>query len=343
MQYRGNTLKTNKLPRAYFILLSALVYGTGYLTYHFDIFSEATLFIYPLLYFVALPFVYLLFVTDCFKAGWYKLLMILLFGASVSRLTFLQNVEHFADYTYIIKILVIFVVLFLNFKLFAKIMKDISSALRRDEDPRLSIAKEYRVKEVPDTAKIGMLALSEVANWFFLLRKIKSRHNQLKIATVHGSKKILYLLLATIVSFAYLIFSSLYNQHIVLAIFMVILVLYSLPMIVANYRVSEYHSIYASGKYIVIANGVWSIAAIHADDIEAIEEGYWDKDSDSETVYLGRKNLYNLMIKMKTNCNYFGFLGQNIRRVNRIVITVENKQILMDIFANFKDSRAVNV
>lgn len=254
-----------------YLIISVLFYTVGYIyiltnTSH----SNLALFTFLSLYFIVLPGFYIHWVMRPQKSSWYKIFLIFFIGTLAVKISFPNSITNYFEDFSTLRAVILLIIITMNIRMFFNIFKNISGIRKSKNDPRFEIAIDKNRKSVQQQ-KIEMLIASEMVNWYYFLGKYPSSNRKYYLISKSRNAWILWSILFFIGISSLYCFWILYSYSILIATFSSLFILYSIPMLVANYRMAKYESIYIKGDYLVINYAAWAITAISVIHISNIK------------------------------------------------------------------------
>lgn len=303
------------------------------------------------LYFVLLPVLYWYWIIKIGAQKPWKILVVLSLSSLMARLSYPHEVAEYFEFIAWLRYPIIAVLLIIELYLMVSIIKGLWQARKASGDPRLTIVEQYVAMAQPEpsaeTEKIesihpdkpsesglppsadekrltlGLILATEPASWYYAIPYFSRRHpeaigslNLLSAKPWHALVIIVGLMAASAVSYSLLDGIS----HIA-ALFVSGLLLYSILLMAANYRISRYYSLYQRAGKLIINNGMWGFMAVDFTQISELKLGHFSSSVSQtsqgdptpsdvpEILTLGRGEA-NVQLIFKRPQVYYGGMGQ---------------------------------
>lgn len=340
------------------------------------------------LYFVLLPLLYWYWIIKIGAQKSWKIFVILSLSCLMARLSYPPKIAEYFEFIAWLRFPIIAILLLIELYLMVSIIKGLWQARKASSDPRLAIIAQYAAtveqekgkgtnelrtlniegasnidspkNQMPDDKKLtlGLILATEPASWYYAIPYFSRRHptavTQLKLLSAqpwHALGLIMCLIAASTLSYTLLDDVS----HIA-AVFVSGLILYSVVLIAANYRISRYYSLYQREGKLIINNGIWGFMSIDLTQINELKLGTFLAhvqppqmggksvgDSTainvSEILTIGRGDSANVQLIFKQPQTYYGGMGQLPEPLTVINLVVDAPQVLADalgILQNYK-------
>ncbi|MCU7974572.1 hypothetical protein L5M43_04695 [Shewanella sp. SW36] len=368
--------------RIYFLILMIIVYWLGFnlLPEQLTQTSEQlSLALVSALYFVLLPLLYWYWIIKIGAQKNWRILVILSLSSLMARLSYPPQIAEYFEFVAWLRFPIIAILLLIELYLMVSIIKGLWQARKASGDPRLAIiaqyaetveqekgdeANELRTLNIKGAANtdfpknqmlddkkltLGLILATEPASWYYAIPYFSRRHplsiTQLKLLSAqpwHVLVIIICLIAASIVSY-----TLVDNVSHIAAVFVSGLILYSVVLIAANYRISRYYSLYQREGKLIINNGLWGFMSIDLTQISELKLGtfwahvqpqqMWGKsvgDSTAinapEILTIGRGDTANVQLIFKRPQTYYGGMGQLPEPLSVVNIVVDDPQVFAD-------------
>ncbi|MFB2638053.1 hypothetical protein ACE02P_08490 [Shewanella bicestrii] len=323
------------------------------------------------LYFVLLPVLYWYWIIKIGAQKPWKMLVVLSLSSLMARLSYPHELAEYFEFIAWLRYPIIAVLLLIELYLMVSIIKGLWQARKASGDPRLTIVEQYAAMAQPEPSAeaekiesihpnkpsesglppsadekrltLGLILATEPASWYYAIPYFSRRHpeaigslNLLSAKPWHALVIIVGLMAASAVSYSLLDGIS----HIA-ALFVSGLLLYSILLMAANYRISRYYSLYQRADKLIINNGMWGFMAVDFTQISELKLGHFSSPvsqtsqeaptpSDaSEILTLGRGEA-NVQLIFKQPQVYYGAMGQLPESLTVVNLVVEDPQALAD-------------
>lgn len=333
--------------------------------------EELSLAVVTALYFVLLPVLYWYWIIKIGAQKPWKMLVVLSLSSLMARLSYPHEVAEYFEFIAWLRYPIIAVLLLIELYLIVSIIKGLWLARKASGDPRLTIVEQFAamaqpepsaetvkresiypnkpsesdLPPIPDEKRLtlGLILATEPASWYYAIPYFSRRHpeaigslNLLSAKLWHALVVIVGLMAASAVSYSLLDGIS----HIA-ALFVSGLLLYSILLMAANYRISRYYSLYQRADKLIINNGMWGFMAVDFTQISELKLGYFSSPvsqasqddvtpSDApEILTLGRGEA-NAQLIFKQPQVYYGAMGQLPELLTVVNLVVEDPQALAD-------------
>lgn len=368
--------------RIYFLILMIIVYWLGFnlLPEQLTQTSEQlSLALVSALYFVLLPLLYWYWIIKIGAQKNWRILVILSLSSLMARLSSPPQIAEYFEFVAWLRFPIIAILLLIELYLMVSIIKGLWQARKASGDPRLAIiaqyaetveqekgdeANELRTLNIKGAANtdfpknqmlddkkltLGLILATEPASWYYAIPYFSRRHplsiTQLKLLSAqpwHALVIIMCLITAATVSY-----TLVDNVSHIAAVFVSGLILYSVVLIAANYRISRYYSLYQREGKLIINNGLWGFMSIDLTQISELKLGtfwahvqpqqMWGKsvgDSTAinapEILTIGRGDTANVQLIFKRPQTYYGGMGQLPEPLSVVNIVVDDPQVFAD-------------
>ncbi|SIR03279.1 hypothetical protein SAMN05421840_107159 [Shewanella morhuae] len=367
--------------RIAFLILMVTVYFIGFnivpeqLTQTSD---QLFLAVVSALYFVLLPLLYWYWVIKIGKQKSWKILVILSLSSLMARLSYPPQIAEYFEFVAWLRFPIIAVLLIIELYLMVSIIKGLWQARKASDDPRLAIIAQYAAtveqdqsnavkqlralntegasntdlpkNQMPDDKKLtlGLILATEPASWYYAIPYFSRRHpvsiTQLKLLSGqpwHALVIIMCLIAASTLSYMLLDDVS----HIA-AVFVSGLILYSVVLIAANYRISRYYSLYQKEGKLMINNGIWGFMSIDLTQINELKLGMFTTHMQqqqvggaSEILTIGRGDTANVQLIFKQPQTYYGGMGQLPESFSVVNLIVDDPQVFANALGQIHELR----
>ncbi|MGL5668347.1 MAG: hypothetical protein ACRDD9_19745, partial [Shewanella sp.] len=227
----------------------------------------------------------------------------------------------------------------------ATVQPELSAETVKMESINPNKPSESDLPPIPDEKRLtlGLILATEPASWYYAIPYFSRRHpeaigslNLFSAKPWHALVVIVGLMAASAVSYSLLDGIS----HIA-ALFVSGLLLYSILLTAANYRISRYYSLYQRADKLIINNGMWGFMAVDFTQISELKLGHFSSPvsqasqddvtpSDApEILTLGRGEA-NAQLIFKQPQVYYGAMGQLPESLTVVNLVVEDPQALAD-------------
>jgi len=340
------------------------------------------------LYFVLLPLLYWYWIIKIGAQKSWKILVILSLSSLMARLSYPPQIAEYFEFIAWLRFPIIAVLLLIELYLMVSIIKGLWQARKASGDPRLAIIAQYAAtveqvlgnganelrtlniegasntdmpkNQMPDDKKLtlGLILATEPASWYYAIPYFSRRHpasiTPLKLLSRHALVIIMCLIAASTLSYILLDDVS----HIA-AVFVSGLILYSVVLIAANYRISRYYSLYQREGKLIINNGIWGFMAIDLTQISELKFGTFvthvqpqqvggipigtsfgtSVDTSvaiaaPEVLTIGRDDAANVQLIFKHPQTYYGGMGQLPESLSMVNLVVDDPQVFADAFGH---------
>lgn len=377
--------------RIYFLILMIIVYWLGFnlLPEQLTQTSEQlSLALVSALYFVLLPLLYWYWIIKIGAQKSWRILVILSLSSLMARLSYPPQIAEYFEFVAWLRFPIIAILLLIELYLMVSIIKGLWQARKASGDPRLAIIAQYaetveqekgdeanelrtlNIKGASNTdfpknqmlddkkLTLGLILATEPASWYYAIPYFSRRHplsiTQLKLLSAqpwHALVIIMCLIAAATVSY-----TLVDNVSHIAAVFVSGLILYSVVLIAANYRISRYYSLYQREGKLIINNGIWGFMSIDLTQISELKLGTFlahvqpqqmggKSVGDSTAIHateiltIGRGDTANVQLIFKRPQTYYGGMGQLPEPLTVINLVVDEPQVLADalgILQNYK-------
>lgn len=289
----------------------------------------------------------------------------------MARLSYPHEVAEYFEFVAWLRYPIIAVLLLIELYLMVSIIKGLWQARKASGDPRLTIVEQYAAMAQPEPSAeaekiesihpnkpsesglppsadekrltLGLILATEPASWYYAIPYFSRRHpeaigslNLLSAKPWHALVIIVGLMAASAVSYSLLDGIS----HIA-ALFVSGLLLYSILLMAANYRISRYYSLYQRADKLIINNGMWGFMAVDFTQISELKLGRFtslppsaideSKIADApEILTLGRGEA-NVQLIFKQPQVYYGAMGQLPESIKVLNLIVDEPQIFANV------------
>ena len=265
--------------RIAFLILMVTVYFIGFnivpeqLTQTSD---QLFLAVVSALYFVLLPLLYWYWVIKIGKQKSWKILVILSLSSLMARLSYPPQITEYFEFIAWLRFPIIAVLLIIELYLMVSIIKGLWQARKASDDPRLAIIAQYAAtveqdqsnavkqlralntegasntdlpkNQMPDDKKLtlGLILATEPASWYYAIPYFSRRHpvSITPLKLLSGQPWHALVIIMCLIAASTLSYMLLDDMSHIAAVFVSGLILYSVVLIVANYRISRYYSLY---------------------------------------------------------------------------------------------------
>lgn len=377
--------------RIYFLILMIIVYWLGFnlLPEQLTQTSEQlSLALVSALYFVLLPLLYWYWIIKIGAQKSWRILVILSLSSLMARLSYPPQIAEYFEFVAWLRFPIIAILLLIELYLMVSIIKGLWQARKASGDPRLAIIAQYaetveqekgdeanelrtlNIKGASNTdlpknqmlddkkLTLGLILATEPASWYYAIPYFSRRHplsiTPLKLLSAqpwHALVIIMCLITAATVSY-----TLVDNVSHIAAVFVSGLILYSVVLIAANYRISRYYSLYQREGKLIINNGLWGFMSIDLTQISELKLGTFlthvqpqqmggKSVGDSTAIHatgiltIGRGDTANVQLIFKRPQTYYGGMGQLPEPLTVINLVVDEPQVLADalgILQNYK-------
>lgn len=323
------------------------------------------------LYFVLLPVLYWYWIIKIGAQKPWKMLVVLSFSSLMARLSYPHELAEYFEFIAWLRYPIIAVLLIIELYLIVSIIKGLWQARKASGDPRLAIVEQYAAMAQPEPSAeaekkesinpnkpsesdlppsadekrltLGLILATEPASWYYAIPYFSRRHpeaigslNLLSAKPWHAFVVILGLMAASAMSYSLLDGIS----HIA-ALFVSGLLLYSILLMAANYRISRYYSLYQRADKLIINNGMWGFMAVDFTQISELKLGYFSSHvsqtsledatpSDAPEILTLGSGEANVQLIFKRPQVYYGAMGQLPESLTVVNLVVEDPQALAD-------------
>lgn len=377
--------------RISFLILMIIVYWLGFnlLPEQLTQTSEQlSLALVSALYFMLLPLLYWYWIIKIGAQKSWKILVILSLSSLMARLSYPPQIAEYFEFIAWLRFPIIAILLLIELYLMVSIIKGLWQARKASGDPRLAIIAQYaetveqekgdeanelrsfNIKGASNTdfsknqmlddkkLTLGLILATEPASWYYAIPYFSRRHplsiTPLKLLSAqpwHALVIIMCLIAAATVSY-----TLVDNVSHIAAVFVSGLILYSVVLIAANYRISRYYSLYQREGKLIINNGIWGFMSIDLTQISELKLGTFlthvqpqqmggKSVGDSTAIHateiltIGRGDTANVQLIFKRPQTYYGGMGQLPEPLTVINLVVDEPQVLADalgILQNYK-------
>ncbi|MGI2094035.1 hypothetical protein ACRN96_15765 [Shewanella oncorhynchi] len=372
--------------RIYFLILMIIVYWLGFnlLPEQLTQTSEQlSLALVSALYFVLLPLLYWYWIIKIGAQKSWRILVILSLSSLMARLSYPPQIAEYFEFVAWLRFPIIAILLLIELYLMVSIIKGLWQARNASGDPRLAIIAQYaetveqekgdeanelrsfNIKGASNTdfsknqmlddkkLTLGLILATEPASWYYAIPYFSRRHplsiTPLKLLSAqpwHALVIIICLIAASIVSY-----TLVDNVSHIAAVFVSGLILYSVVLIAANYRISRYYSLYQREGKLIINNGIWGFMSIDLTQISELKLGAFlthlqplqmggKSVGDStainapEILTIGRGDTANVQLIFKLPQTYYGGMGQLPEPLSMVNLVVDDPQVFADAFGH---------
>ncbi|BFL85854.1 hypothetical protein LFREDSHE_43040 [Shewanella baltica] len=376
--------------RIYFLILMIIVYWLGFnlLPEQLTQTSEQlSLALVSALYFVLLPLLYWYWIIKIGAQKSWKILVILSLSSLMARLSYPPQIAEYFEFVAWLRFPIIAILLLIELYLMVSIIKGLWQARQASGDPRLAIIAQYaetveqekgdeanelrtlNIKGASNTdlpknqmlddkkLTLGLILATEPASWYYAIPCFSRRHpasiTPLKLLSAQPwNALVIIMCLIAASTLSYILLDDV--SHIA-AVFVSGLILYSVVLIAANYRISRYYSLYQREGKLIINNGIWGFMAIDLTQISELKFGTFvthvqpqqvggipigtSVDTSvaiaaPEILTIGRDDAANVQLIFKHPQTYYGGMGQLPESLSMVNLVVDDPQVFADAFGH---------
>ncbi|MGL5392373.1 MAG: hypothetical protein ACRDA8_13555 [Shewanella sp.] len=322
------------------------------------------------LYFGLLPLLYWYWVIKIGAQKNWKILVILSLSSLMARLSYPPQIAEYFEFITWFRFPIIAVLLLIELYLMVSIIKGLWQARRAEGDPRLaiiaqhvatveqekdkgediprtlttkdSINTESSKDKIPDDKKLtlSLMLATEPASWCYAIPYFSRRHpsaiTQLKLLSAKPWHVVMSG--ACLMASSMLSYWLLDNVSHIAALFVSGLLLYSMVLMTANYRISRYYSLYQRADKLIINNGIWGVMSIDLSQISELKLGRFTCqaqpypiddttiDQSTEILTIGRGDTANVQLIFKQPQTYYSAMGQSPESIAVLNLVVDEPQ-----------------
>ncbi|GIU06111.1 hypothetical protein [Shewanella morhuae] len=367
--------------RIAFLILMVTVYFIGFnivpeqLTQTSD---QLFLAVVSALYFVLLPLLYWYWVIKIGKQKSWKILVILSLSSLMARLSYPPQIAEYFEFIAWLRFPIIAVLLIIELYLMVSIIKGLWQARKASDDPRLAIIAQYAAtveqdqsnavkqlralntegasntdlpkNQMPDDKKLtlGLILATEPASWYYAIPYFSRRHpvSITLLKLLSGQPWHALVIIMCLIAASTLSYMLLDDVSHIAAVFVSGLILYSVVLIAANYRISRYYSLYQKEGKLIINNGIWGFMSIDLTQINELKLGMFTTHMQqqqvggaSEILTIGRGDTANVQLIFKQPQTYYGGMGQLPESFSVINLIVDDPQVFADALGQIHELR----
>lgn len=320
--------------RLIFILCAILSYSLGFQFVPESVeadYEQGLLVGFSLIYFIFLPSVYWFCIIKVGGQKLWKMLLIFSLSSLMARLSFPTEIAQYFEFIAWLRYPIIAVLLAVQLFLMVSIVKALWQARSLSGDPRVHILDTF--KEQDDKQRsLALIMASEPASWYYAIPYLSRNHVSAITDLTLRSASRWHWLLMTLGNFiiAGAVYTIISPWSELVAIIVASFISYGVVMILANYRISRYFSVYGHEDKLVINNSVWGFISIKIEDIDRIELGQYIRKNDKEGLHFGYGKSSNIKLTFNNKQSYFGAMGQLPEEVDTIDMHVSEPQVLAE-------------
>lgn len=293
--------------------------------------SQSLLGIFSMLYFLVLPFIYWFCIIKVGEQKLWKMLLIFSLSSLMARLSFPVEIAAYFEFIAWLRYPIIAVLLAIQLFLMVSIIKALWQARSLSGDPRVHILDTYQ-EEGDKKRSLALVMASEPASWYYAIPYLSRKHvNAITSLTLRSASRLHWLMMTlctlAITTLVYMLISP-WSE--LVAIILASIVSYSVVMVMANYRISRYFSVYGHDDKLVINNSVWGFMSVNLADISRVELDSYLRKDDKEGLHFGYGDTSNIKLSFKHPQTYFGGLGQLTEQVDTVDLQVADPHLLAD-------------
>ncbi|WP_076415593.1 hypothetical protein [Shewanella sp. UCD-KL12] len=297
--------------------------------------SKGLLGIFSTLYFLILPFIYWFCIIKVGEQKLWKMLLIFSLSSLMARLSFPVEVAAYFEFIAWLRYPIIAVLLAIQLFLMVSIIKALWQARSLSGDPRVHILDTYQ-EEDDKKRSLALVMASEPASWYYAIPYLSRKHvNAITSLSLRSASRLHWFMMTlgtlALASVVYLLISP-WSE--LVAIILASIVSYSVVMVMANYRISRYFSVYGHDDKLVINNSVWGFMSVNLTDISRVELDRYLRKEDKEALHFGYGDTSNIKLSFKQPQTYFGGLGQLTEQVDSVDLQVAEPHQLADYIRN---------
>ncbi|SUI92576.1 hypothetical protein [Shewanella morhuae] len=367
--------------RIAFLILMVTVYFIGFnivpeqLTQTSD---QLFLAVVSALYFVLLPLLYWYWVIKIGKQKSWKILVILSLSSLMARLSYPPQIAEYFEFIAWLRFPILAVLLIIELYLMVSIIKGLWQARKASDDPRLAIIAQYAAtveqdqsnavkqlralntegasntdlpkNQMPDDKKLtlGLILATEPASWYYAIPYFSRRHpvSITPLKLLSGQPWHALVIIMCLIAASTLSYMLLDDVSHIAAVFVSGLILYSVVLIAANYRISRYYSLYQKEGKLIINNGIWGFMSIDLTQINELKLGMFTAHMQqqqvggaSEILTIGRGDTANVQLIFKQPQTYYGGMGQLPESFSVVNLIVDDPQVFADALGQIHELR----
>ena len=367
--------------RIAFLILMVTVYFIGFnivpeqLTQTSD---QLFLAVVSALYFVLLPLLYWYWVIKIGTQKSWKILVILSLSSLMARLSYPPQITEYFEFIAWLRFPIIAVLLIIELYLMVSIIKGLWQARKASDDPRLAIIAQYAAtveqdqsnavkqlralntegasntdlpkNQMPDDKKLtlGLILATEPASWYYAIPYFSRRHpvSITPLKLLSGQPWHALVIIMCLIAASTLSYMLLDDVSHIAAVFVSGLILYSVVLIAANYRISRYYSLYQKEGKLIINNGIWGFMSIDLTQINELKLGVFATHMQpqqvggaSEILTIGRGDTANVQLIFKQPQTYYGGMGQLPESFSVVNLIVDEPQVFANALGQIHELR----
>ena len=287
----------------------------------------------------------------------------------MARLSYPPKIAEYFEFIAWLRFPIIAVLLIIELYLMASIIKGLWQARKASDDPRLAIIAQYAAtveqdqsnavkqlralntegapntdlpkNQMPDDKKLtlGLILATEPASWYYAIPYFSRRHpvSITPLKLLSGQPWHALVIIMCLIAASTLSYMLLDDVSHIAAVFVSGLILYSVVLIAANYRISRYYSMYQKEGKLIINNGIWGFMSIDLTQINELKLEMFATHMQpqqvggaSEILTIGRGDTANVQLIFKQPQTYYGGMGQLPESFSVVNLVVDEPQVFAD-------------
>ncbi|MEP4889144.1 MAG: hypothetical protein ABJV04_03890 [Aliiglaciecola sp.] len=319
--------------RLIFLVIAIGCYSAGFYFLPQQIDSELERIItasFALIYFLVLPVLYWWMIIKVGKQKPWKIILIFSLSAAIARFSFAPQIADYFEFIMWLRIPIIGILLVIEFALIAHVVRSLWQARKLKGDPRVHMLNTIKGDVDEKKQQLSITLSYEPASWYYCLPFLSRNHppsaTHLKLLSAYPLHLVFMLIgLFLVSSLTYIVLANISE---LLALIVASIVAYTLISIVANYRISRYHSVYFLDDNLVLNASFLSMMVLPISNIKTFETGSWSKQQLPESLFLGRGKRANVLISFDRDISCFSMMGMLNEPFDKIYLAVEDCQAL---------------
>ena len=282
--------------------------------------------IYAALYFVFLPLLYWRWVIKAGNKKVWRLVIAFSLSFFAARYTFPNDIASYFEFMAWLRYPFIAIVLFIELGLMFTIMRGLWQARDLGGDPRIGALSTYQNKPA-EHMDLALVFSYEPASWYYAVPYLSRTHEEAigKLKLRSATVWMFVITVAAIIAVSTLIYALLLPINELLAIVASAFTAYCVIMATANYRVSRYYSVYATGDKLILNSTLFNFLVIDRHNIASIQQGEWLMGKHDDVLTLGSGSP-SVEITFKGPQDYYGLMGMVTEKVDQVRLSIVDSQ-----------------
>jgi len=263
-------------------------------------------------YFLLIPLLYWFWVIKIGQQKLWKMIIPFSLGGLIARFSFPSDFAQYFEFIMWAKYPILAIVFALELFVIVSVVKALWQARKLTGDPRVNIVSRFGSEEDEKKLTIALMLAYEPSSWYYFIPRFSRNHAKaLANLSLMSAKSwhigLLLGLLAVLTVVVYQI-TAVYSE--IAAILVSGFVFYGVIILSANYRLSRHYSVYLHNDRLVVNNSMWGLMVIPLLNIDAIEEGVWQKSDQPDALKFGQGKQSNTRITFSQPQYYYSNMGQ---------------------------------